>query len=150
MEGWTQRPLGHRQFPSSTNSFGMANSDRLQINTHSQGKMARQLSGCLRYWVPCVLNVAPCFQRDNHHFSVKKADISFAIISSYSTSVSWICEFFDPRTPVILVSQPDPSGRSAIKNVLPNWIMTVPFLRYGRGCQHMKVCVVIASSPCTQ
>ncbi|KAG8215114.1 tyrosyl-DNA phosphodiesterase-domain-containing protein [Butyriboletus roseoflavus] len=68
-----------------------------------------------------------------------KADISFAIISSYSTSTSWIYEFFDPRTPVILVTQPDPSGRAAIKNVLPNWIMTVPFLRYGRGCQHMKI-----------
>ncbi|KAF8553316.1 phospholipase D/nuclease [Imleria badia] len=67
-----------------------------------------------------------------------KADISFAIISSYTTSVSWIYEFFDPRTPVILVGQPDESGRAAIKNVLPNWMMTVPFLRYGRGLQHMK------------
>ncbi|KAF8547998.1 phospholipase D/nuclease [Imleria badia] len=71
-----------------------------------------------------------------------KTDISFAIISSYSTSVSWIYEFFDPRTPVILVSQPDQSGRAAIKNVLPNWIMTVPFLRYGRGCQHMKFMLI--------
>ncbi|KAF8841337.1 phospholipase D/nuclease [Paxillus ammoniavirescens] len=68
-----------------------------------------------------------------------KIDISFAIISSYSTSVSWIYEFFDPHTPVILASQPDQSGRATIKNVLPNWIMTVPFLRNGRGCQHMKI-----------
>ncbi|KIK79913.1 hypothetical protein PAXRUDRAFT_36333 [Paxillus rubicundulus Ve08.2h10] len=68
-----------------------------------------------------------------------KNDISFAIISSYSTSMSWIYEFFDPHTPVILVSQPDQSGRATIKNVLPNWIMTVPFLRNGRGCQHMKI-----------
>ncbi|KAF8128029.1 hypothetical protein EV363DRAFT_452845 [Boletus edulis] len=71
-----------------------------------------------------------------------KADISFAILSSYSTSVSWIYEFFDPRTPAILVAQPDSSGRAAIKNVLPNWIMTVPFLRYGRGCQHMKFMLI--------
>ncbi|KAN0079823.1 Tyrosyl-DNA phosphodiesterase domain containing protein [Tylopilus felleus] len=71
-----------------------------------------------------------------------KTDISFAIISSYSTSVSWIYEFFDPRTPVILVAQPDSTGRAAIKNVLPNWVMTVPFLRYGRGCQHMKFMLV--------
>ncbi|KAF9235416.1 hypothetical protein BU15DRAFT_89583 [Melanogaster broomeanus] len=68
-----------------------------------------------------------------------KSDISFAIISSYSTSVSWIYEFFDPSTPVILVAQPDPSGQATIKNILPNWVMTVPFLRNGRGCQHMKI-----------
>ncbi|KIJ10133.1 hypothetical protein PAXINDRAFT_86497, partial [Paxillus involutus ATCC 200175] len=68
-----------------------------------------------------------------------KIDISFAIISSYSTSVSWIYEFFDPYTPVILISQPDQSGRATIKNVFPNWIMTVPFLRNRRGCQHMKI-----------
>lgn len=71
-------------------------------------------------------------------------------MSSYSTSVSWIYEFFDPRTPVILASQPDSSGRAAIKNVLPNWIMTVPFLRYGRGCQHMKVCAATVLALCAQ
>jgi hypothetical protein len=144
MEGLTQRSLGYRHFLSSTNYFGMANSDPPQINIHSQEKTARQLSDSLKYWVPCVPNVAPCLQHNN--FAVKKADISFAIISSYSTSVSWIYEFFNPRTPVILVSQPDPSGRAAIKNVLPNWVMTVPFLRYGRGCQHMKVCAATALS----
>ncbi|OAX34687.1 phospholipase D/nuclease [Rhizopogon vinicolor AM-OR11-026] len=67
-----------------------------------------------------------------------KSDISFVIISSYSTSVSWIYEFFEPSTPVIIVAQPDQSGQATIKNVLPNWVMTVPFLRGGRGCQHMK------------
>ncbi|KAG9308121.1 phospholipase D nuclease [Chiua virens] len=72
-----------------------------------------------------------------------KADISLAIISSYSTSVSWIYEFFDPRTPVIIVTQPDSSGQATVKNVLPHWIMTVPFLRNGYGCQHMKVRLAI-------
>lgn len=73
----------------------------------------------------------------------QKSDISFAIISSYSTSVSWIYEFFTLSTPVILVAQPDESGQPTIKNILPNWVMTVPFLRSGRGCQHMKVGFVI-------
>ena len=30
-------------------------------------------------------------------------------------------------------------GNETIKEVLPNWIKTTPFLRGGRGCQHMKV-----------
>ncbi|KAI6046592.1 hypothetical protein EDC04DRAFT_2628561, partial [Pisolithus marmoratus] len=63
----------------------------------------------------------------------------FAIISSYSTSVSWIYEFFDPRMPVIMVAQPDSSGQARIKNILPNWVVTVPFLRNGHECQHMKI-----------
>ncbi|KAG1777981.1 tyrosyl-DNA phosphodiesterase-domain-containing protein [Suillus placidus] len=71
-----------------------------------------------------------------------KSDISFAIIASYSTSVSWIYEFFAPSTPVIVVAQPDQSGQPTIKNILPNWVMTVPFLRNGRGCQHMKFMLI--------
>lgn len=38
-----------------------------------------------------------------------------------------------------MVAQPGESGNAEIKNILPNWVMTVPFLRNGRGCQHMKV-----------
>ncbi|KAI6046605.1 tyrosyl-DNA phosphodiesterase-domain-containing protein [Pisolithus marmoratus] len=71
-----------------------------------------------------------------------KSQITFAIISSYSTSVSWIYEFFDPCTPVIMVAQPDSSGQACIKNILPNWVMTVPFLRNGHGCQHMKFMLI--------
>lgn len=39
-----------------------------------------------------------------------------------------------------MVSQPDASGKTSVKNVLPNWIKTAPFLRNGYGCMHMKVC----------
>lgn len=38
-----------------------------------------------------------------------------------------------------MVAQPGAMGNAEIKNILPNWVMTVPFLRSGRGCQHMKV-----------
>ncbi|KAG2124265.1 aconitase C-terminal domain-containing protein [Suillus cothurnatus] len=69
---------------------------------------------------------------------LQKSDISFAITASYAISVSWIYELFAPSTPVIIVAQPDQSGQPIIKNVLPNWVMTVPFLPNGRGCQHMK------------
>ncbi|KIJ62339.1 hypothetical protein HYDPIDRAFT_30594 [Hydnomerulius pinastri MD-312] len=71
-----------------------------------------------------------------------RSDISFAIISAYCTSVSWIYESFHPSTPVILVAQPDQSGQANIKNILPNWVMTVPFLRNGLGCQHMKFMLI--------
>lgn len=30
-------------------------------------------------------------------------------------------------------------GNETIKEVLPNWIKTTPFILGGRGCQHMKV-----------
>ncbi|KAF4567334.1 hypothetical protein EYR36_010953 [Pleurotus pulmonarius] len=60
-----------------------------------------------------------------------KDGLSFAIIASYVASVAWIYGFFDPTVPVILVTQPDPSGNPGIKNILPNWIKTVPFLKNG-------------------
>jgi tyrosyl-DNA phosphodiesterase-1 len=69
----------------------------------------------------------------------KKAELEFAIVSSYSLDWSWIYEFFDRSVPVIMLAQPDASGEASIKNVLPNWIRTTPFLRAGNGCQHMKV-----------
>ncbi|KAF9491900.1 phospholipase D/nuclease [Pleurotus eryngii] len=68
----------------------------------------------------------------------EKGDLSFAIIASYVASVAWIYEFFDPSVPVIFVTQPDPSGNAGIKNILPHWIKTVPFLKNGYGCMHMK------------
>ncbi|KAJ8494567.1 hypothetical protein ONZ45_g13197 [Pleurotus djamor] len=63
----------------------------------------------------------------------RKDELAFAIISSYVASVSWIYTFFDPSVPVIFVSQPDASGSSSIKNILPNWIKAAPFLRSGYG-----------------
>ncbi|KDR78204.1 hypothetical protein GALMADRAFT_245252 [Galerina marginata CBS 339.88] len=68
----------------------------------------------------------------------KKSDLAFAIMSSYSLDFPWIYEFFDRSVPVIMVAQPDASGQATIKNVLPHWIKTTPFLRNGYGCQHMK------------
>ena len=43
------------------------------------------------------------------------------------------------RVPVILVQQSDESGNAKVKNVLPNWVMTTPFMRGGRGAMHVKV-----------
>lgn len=60
-------------------------------------------------------------------------------MSSYALDFPWIYQFFDPSVPVIMVAQPDASGKESIRNVLPNWIKTTPFLRNGFGCQHMKV-----------
>ncbi|EPQ56055.1 phospholipase D/nuclease [Gloeophyllum trabeum ATCC 11539] len=68
----------------------------------------------------------------------KKSELSFALVSSYALMLPWLYEFFNPSTPVILVAQPDHSGHESIRNVLPNWVMTTPFLRNGRGCMHIK------------
>ncbi|KZT19086.1 phospholipase D/nuclease [Neolentinus lepideus HHB14362 ss-1] len=69
----------------------------------------------------------------------QKSEISFAIVSSYALMLPWIYEFFSPSTPVILIAQPNESGNESLRNVLPNWVMTTPFLRNGRGCMHMKL-----------
>uniref|UniRef100_A0A8H7XX75 Phospholipase D/nuclease n=1 Tax=Psilocybe cubensis TaxID=181762 RepID=A0A8H7XX75_PSICU len=68
----------------------------------------------------------------------KKSNLAFAIMSSYALDFPWIYQFFDPSVPVIMVAQPDESGEATIKNVLPHWIRTTPYLRGGFGCQHMK------------
>ncbi|CAL1698618.1 unnamed protein product [Somion occarium] len=64
-------------------------------------------------------------------------EISFAIISAYCVDFPWMYSFFNPSTPVIIVAQ-DSQGNETMKEVLPNWIKTTPFLRGGRGCMHMK------------
>ena len=54
--------------------------------------------------------------------------------------IDWIHELFDPSTPVVIVNQPQEDGNSAVHELkLPNWIMTMPFLRNGRGAMHIKV-----------
>lgn len=70
---------------------------------------------------------------------MQKSDVAFAILSSYALNMPWIYEFFDRSVPVIMVAQPDETGRASLKNVLPNWVRTTPALRGGRGCMHMKV-----------
>ena len=72
-------------------------------------------------------------------FPLQRTELSFAIMSSYALDFPWIYQFFDPAVPVIMVAQPDANGQASLKNVLPNWLRTTPFLRGGRGCMHMKV-----------
>ena len=71
----------------------------------------------------------------------QKSQIELAIISTYALQLSWIYTFFEPGTPVVLVTQPAPTedGNTTVKEVLPNWIRVTPFLRGGRGVMHMKV-----------
>ncbi|KAI6134262.1 tyrosyl-DNA phosphodiesterase I [Pisolithus croceorrhizus] len=70
------------------------------------------------------------------------SQIAFAIISSFSTSILWTYQFFEPRTPVILVAQPEFPGQTGVQNILPNWVMTVPLLSNKRGIQHMKFMLI--------
>jgi len=72
---------------------------------------------------------------------IQKSQVELAIISTYALQLSWIYTFFEPSTPVVLVTQPAPTedGNATVKEVLPNWIRVTPFLRGGRGVMHMKV-----------
>jgi tyrosyl-DNA phosphodiesterase-1 len=76
---------------------------------------------------------------ETYHSLLQTDELQMAILSSYSTDVSWIYSMFPPRVPVILVQQPDESGNAKVKNILPNWVMTAPFMRGGRGAMHVKV-----------
>ncbi|KAG8849219.1 hypothetical protein FRB91_010158 [Serendipita sp. 411] len=75
-----------------------------------------------------------------------KEAITFAILSSYSTDISWVYSFFSSETPVILVNQPRDNGDAEVKNILPNWVMTMPFLRAGRGAMHVKLMLLFYKS----
>ncbi|KAI0633159.1 phospholipase D/nuclease [Trametes polyzona] len=66
-----------------------------------------------------------------------KDDVEFAIVSAFCWSWMWVYAMFSPNTPVIAVDH-DPRGNTTLKQVLPNWIRTTPFLRNGFGCMHMK------------
>ncbi|KAI0341097.1 phospholipase D/nuclease [Trametopsis cervina] len=70
-----------------------------------------------------------------------KSEVAFAIISAYVINFPWMYTFFDPKTPVIVVTQ-DQRGEETIKEVLPEWIKTTPFLRGGFGCMHMKFMLI--------
>jgi tyrosyl-DNA phosphodiesterase-1 len=93
-----------------------------------------EIIGPVGYSAPCLYPVTDFLTCE------QKKDVAFALLASYSIDWPWIYQMFDPATPVVCVAQPDQSGNESIKEVLPNWIKTTPFLRLGRGCMHMKVC----------
>ncbi|KAG7090465.1 hypothetical protein E1B28_009580 [Marasmius oreades] len=72
----------------------------------------------------------------------EKTTISFAIISTFALELPWIYQFFERNVPVILVAQPDSTGRAAMHNALPDWIKTMPYLPGGFGCMHMKFMLI--------
>ncbi|KAL0058705.1 hypothetical protein AAF712_014616 [Marasmius tenuissimus] len=72
----------------------------------------------------------------------QKTDMSFAIISTFALDLPWIYQLFERGIPVILVGQPEQDGKAGMHNVLPDWIKTVPFLKGGYGCMHMKFMLI--------
>jgi tyrosyl-DNA phosphodiesterase-1 len=89
-----------------------------------------------------ITPVSPCFSPSVTILIslVKKEDIEFAITASYASMPNFIFSFFDTNTPVISVVQPDESGTSRVIKLREKFLLTTPFLRGGRGCQHIKVC----------
>jgi tyrosyl-DNA phosphodiesterase 1 len=74
--------------------------------------------------------------------ALQKSELSFIILSSFVTHLSWIYSLIPPSVPVLLIAQPDAKGLASVHNVLPNWVKVTPMLRGGRGCMHMKVCAM--------
>ncbi|KAK0448032.1 tyrosyl-DNA phosphodiesterase-domain-containing protein [Armillaria borealis] len=68
-----------------------------------------------------------------------KSDISFAILSTYAHDIPWIYQFFEREVPVIFVAHGESEG---MRNILPNWIKTVPKLNGPYGCMHMKFMII--------
>ncbi|KAJ7925350.1 hypothetical protein B0H13DRAFT_2266305 [Mycena leptocephala] len=80
-------------------------------------------------------------------------ELAFTILSTFIVTHEWIYPFFDPATPVVLVTDPATSGgdpeAAALKNVFPNWVGVCPPLTGGgggRGCMHMKAARCTSSS----
>ncbi|KAJ7851502.1 hypothetical protein B0H14DRAFT_2444939 [Mycena olivaceomarginata] len=81
-------------------------------------------------------------------------ELAFVILSTFIVNAEWIHSFFDPATPVVLVTDPAMSGgdpeawRPALKNIFPNWVRVCPPLTGGggRGCMHMKYMLLFAKS----
>ncbi|KAJ7459408.1 tyrosyl-DNA phosphodiesterase-domain-containing protein [Mycena galericulata] len=80
-------------------------------------------------------------------------DLAFVILSAFVVDPAWIYSFFDPGTPVILVTDPNSVGggdafgnRPTLKNVFPNWVRVCPPLTDGRGCMHMKYMLLFSKS----
>ncbi|KDQ55780.1 hypothetical protein JAAARDRAFT_159157 [Jaapia argillacea MUCL 33604] len=143
-------PPAKRHHPSSSNRPARANGGASSSSTISRsitGTSTPATTGEQLFWDGELRQTA------NKHADLKqdipptfrltevignKSEIAFALLSSYTTLWGWIYEFFDPSTPVLIVSQPDETGQESVKNILPNWVRTTPFLRSGRGCMHMK------------
>ncbi|KAK0455791.1 tyrosyl-DNA phosphodiesterase-domain-containing protein [Desarmillaria tabescens] len=68
-----------------------------------------------------------------------KPDISFAILSTYAHDIPWIYQFFEREVPMIFVAHGESEG---MRNILPNWIKTVPKLIGPYGCMHMKFMII--------
>ncbi|KAJ7728076.1 hypothetical protein B0H16DRAFT_244988 [Mycena metata] len=81
-----------------------------------------------------------------------REELAFAILSTFIVNAEWLYSFFDPATPVVLVTDPAMSGgdpdawRPALKNIFPNWVRVCPPLTGGRGCMHMKYMLLFAKS----
>ncbi|KAJ6575763.1 tyrosyl-DNA phosphodiesterase-domain-containing protein [Mycena vulgaris] len=80
--------------------------------------------------------------------------LAFAVLSAYVVDPAWIYSFFDPATPVVLVTDPATCGADVdaedptLKNMFPNWVRVCPPLHAPpmRGCMHMKYMLLFAKS----
>ncbi|KAG8970149.1 hypothetical protein FRC03_011167 [Tulasnella sp. 419] len=76
-----------------------------------------------------------------------KSDIQFIIFSSYCVDIDWLRRIFPTSCPVVYVAQPETQdGLPSVKDMPLLWVKTMPRLRGGRGCMHMKFMLVFMRS----
>lgn len=74
-------------------------------------------------------------------YEPQQSDVTFAIISSYSTDYEFAYKMFSPAAPVVIVSHPAAENREpSVRFIQQNWIRITPKLLYNYSCMHMKVC----------
>ncbi len=72
----------------------------------------------------------------------QKSDISFAILSSFVSEMSWIRGHFDSSTPVVFVTHGEnDTTQNTTHRICANWIGITPKLGH-MGCFHMKFMLV--------
>lgn len=73
-----------------------------------------------------------------------REELAFAVLSAFVADPTWLYEFFDPATPVVLVLDTTGVGgdvdarEPALKNIFPNWVRVCPPLHNGRGCARIS------------
>ncbi|KAJ7696922.1 hypothetical protein B0H17DRAFT_1328965 [Mycena rosella] len=80
--------------------------------------------------------------------------LAFAVLAAYVVDPAWLYAFFDPATPVVLVTDPAMCGADveaespSLKNVFPQWVRVCPPLHAPpmRGCMHMKYMLLFSKT----
>ncbi|KAF8513970.1 tyrosyl-DNA phosphodiesterase-domain-containing protein [Gautieria morchelliformis] len=130
--------------PSGSRLADAINGRQVATSVESDVYWTGELRQTANMQVPSSKDTRPIFRL--HDILGNKSELTFVVLSSFVTQLSWIYSLLPPIVPVLLIGQPDAKGSASVHNVLPNWVRVTPALRGGRGCMHMKFMLLFYKS----